>query len=452
MRQGLLAELVPPGVDDYELLGLLQEHYGMPGASGRNESVYPSSRDYVVKIHWRDGRVTSLERGPQYSAAHENSLREAVQTQLVESPGTVVTTWVLFSSPRIVNGYFRSDQLQILPPSAVAPRPRETMGEHPFHLEFAVRESRNGFITNMRRRRVAWETALILNVLLRTQVKAHGVRSKKMWVLCGHADEIPHGRARRKIRSVFRRLRSYVQKMRGLPQTDWHVHWSQEFYIDPRLPGIAEGLSSPRCSPLAQVPHEEYYGADLVPGDDYVVAPDSLNRMLQAVAQLEHKERRAFMRASAWLAAANELWDDHVSSWYVGLVAAIEALLGGEDAERCPECGQVRNVGDRFRAFVERYVPASTDEPTRARLYGLRSALAHGRSLLHIDETPWSGLINPPNALDQDETYRSLGRLVKRVLVGWLWELTSAACRWVASTNATTSSGRERVTHAPGET
>ncbi len=67
------------------------------------------------------------------------------------------------------------------------------------------------------------------------------------------------------------------------------------------------------------------------------------------------------------------------------------------------------------------------NEPTRARLYGLRSALAHGRSLLHIDEIPWSGLINPPNALDQDETYRSLGRLVKRVLVGWLWERTPAA-------------------------
>ncbi len=149
--------------------------------------------------------------------------------------------------------------------------------------------------------------------------------------------------------------------------------------------------------------------------------------MLRAVAQLEHKERRVFMRASAWLAAANELGDDHVSSWYVGLVAAIEALLGDEGAEQCPECGQVRNVSRRFQAFVERYVPASRDEPTRARLYGLRSALAHGRSLLHIDETSWSGLINPPNALDQEETYRSLGRLVKRVLVGWLWERTPAA-------------------------
>ncbi len=218
MRQGLLAELVPPGVDDFELLAFLQEHYGMPGASGPNESVYPSSSDYVVKIHWRDGRVTSLERGPQYSAAHESSLRGAVQTQLVESPRTVVTTWVLFSSPRIVNGYFRSDQLQIQPPSAAAPRPHETSGDHPFHLQFAIRESTNGFITNMRRHRLAWETALILNVLLRTQVKVHGVRSKKMWALCRHDDEVSHGRARRSIRAVFRRFRSYVRKRGGLPR------------------------------------------------------------------------------------------------------------------------------------------------------------------------------------------------------------------------------------------
>jgi len=50
MRQGLLAELVPPGVDDYALLGLLREHYGMPGASGPNESVYPSSSDYAPRM------------------------------------------------------------------------------------------------------------------------------------------------------------------------------------------------------------------------------------------------------------------------------------------------------------------------------------------------------------------------------------------------------------------
>ena len=427
MRHGLLAELVPPGVDDYELLGLLQEHYGIPGASGPNESVYPSSNDYVVKIHWRDGRVTTLERGPQYSPAHENSLRWAVRTQLVESPGTVVTTWVLFSSPRIVNGYFRSDQLQILPPSAAAPRPRELHGEHPFHLQFAVRESRNNFITNMRRRRFAWETAMILNVLLRTQVKVHGMRSKKMWALCVHDDDVSHGRAPSAIRSVFRRFRSCVRRAGGRSQTDWHVHWSQEYYNDPDLPGLAVELASPGCPPLAQVPHEEYYGADFVPGDDYVVVPDSLDQMLRAVAQLEHKERRALMRASAWVAAANQLWGDHVSSWYVGLVAAIEALVGDESVERCPECRQVRNVSRRFQAFVERYVPAAKDEPTRARLYRLRSDLAHGRSLLQIDETSWSVLINPPNSLDQEETYRSLGRLVKRVLVGWLSERTPAA-------------------------
>jgi hypothetical protein len=222
----------------------------------------------------------------------------------------------------------------------------------------------------MRRRRFAWETALILNVLLRTQVKVHGMRSKKMWALCVHDDDVSHGRAPSAIRSVFRRFRSCVRRAGGRSQTDWHVHWSQEYYNDPDLRGLAVELASPGCPPLAQVPHEEYYGADFVPGDDYVVVPDSLDQMLRAVAQLEHKERRALMRASAWVAAANQLWGDHVSSWYVGLVAAIEALVGDESVERCPECRQVRNVSRRFQAFVERYVPAAKDEPTRALFTG----------------------------------------------------------------------------------
>lgn len=395
MTNDLLDILAPQAVDDYELLTVLERHYKSAGVGGRDQLVYPSTPEYSLKVGWKDGRVVRIEPGPGFKVDQVDALKSAIREQLVESPGTKVATSVLFSSPRRVSGYFRTGQLQIMPASSLAPRPAETHADHPFHLQSVIRQNVNGFLTSQRWSRLTLERAWMLDAILRTSVNAYGPRSQHLWTLREHDPE--------------------------QPPTGWHSHWTQEMYIDPGLPGLLDDFTPASVPPIPEIPHDEYYGLDYLPGGDEVVLPDSLGQMLDTFERLGHGQRRRLMRAARWISAANDLWDHHVSSYYVALVAAIESLSSDDGAPRCPECGQVRNVTKRFREFVERYVPkAPADEMSKERLYGIRSQLAHGKVLFDIDEAPWALLMLTPNWLEQREAFDALSRLVKRVVVGWL--------------------------------
>ena len=119
--------------------------------------------------------------------------------------------------------------------------------------------------------------------------------------------------------------------------------------------------------------------------------------------------------------AAPDLWVPHASSYYIALIAAIEALASWEPIEQCPKCNQVERVTERFREFVERFVPVSVSEEqevSKKRLYQLRSKLAHGKQLFVLDELPW--LSQAPGGLEEREALDELSRVVKRVFVGWL--------------------------------
>ncbi len=395
MTTDLLGILVPQPVDDYELLRVLERHYKSAGVGGRNELVYPSSLDYSLKISWNNGCVARIEPGPGFKANDVDALRSAIQEQLVESPGTRVVTSILFSSPRRVAGFCRTSSLQILPASTTAPLPDEAMGHHPFYLQSVIRQSVDGFLTNQRWSRLTLERAWTLNALLRVHVKAHGPRLPHLWTLCKHQAE------------------------QGPAQ--WHTHWTQEMYIDPGLPGFLDDFSPVNVGPILQIPHDEYYALDHLPGLDDLVLPDNLGQLLDTLEGLGHADRRRFMRAARWMAAARDSWDHHVSSYYVALVAAIESLSSNDEPPRCKECRQVRDVTKRFVEFVELYAPeSSADAISRKRLYAIRSDIEHGRVLFDIDEAPWAILMLTPNWLEQREAFDGLSRLVKRVVVGWL--------------------------------
>lgn len=222
MAENLLAELVPEGVDDYELLYLLERHYGSGGVGGPDQVVYPSSLNYAIRVRWKEGRAIHVERGPAgFSAKEFEELKSKIQTTLVDSPGEIIRTAVLFSFPRRVSGYFRTADLQILPASPEAPRPAETHAYHPFYLEFTFRRSVDSFLTNSRGARFAMEMGWLLNAILRTSVKCHGPRAKKLWVMCEHDGGQP-----------------------------WHSHWSQEGYWDPGLPADRDHFREANVPPI----------------------------------------------------------------------------------------------------------------------------------------------------------------------------------------------------------
>ena len=215
--------------------------------------------------------------------------------------------------------------------------------------------------------KMAW----LLNALLRTSVTCHGLRARKLWVLCEHDT--------------------------GLP---WHSHWCQEGYWD--QPPDRDDFTHVNVPPIVLIADDEYYEADHLPIGDEIVLPVGLPQMLAAVNRLDHADRRRFIRAARWLSAANDLWEYHVSSWYVALVA----------------CRQVRGVTQRFREFVEQYV--QDDETNKSLLYKVRSELVHGKFLFDLDEAPWAAMQVSPNYLDQREAFTGMSRITQRVVVGWL--------------------------------
>lgn len=390
MPKNLLSSLVDPAADHAEVLGLLQKHFGSAGSVRANQLVYPSSQRHALKVYWKDGRISCIESGPDpLTPKAIQDLKAEIRDVLVDSPGTVVRTAVLFSHPRHVSGFFRTPSLQILPPSDVSPRPGQSMAYHPFYLEFTLRQSTDILVTNLRAFRFATETAWILNALLRNSVMYESVRSRQLWARCAHD-----------------------------PAAPWHSHWTEERYCDPGQPPDRDEFTSPAFDPIPLLSDEDYYESTHLPGQDDLVLPASISERLAAAAVIAHPDRQRLLRAARWLSAASQLWDYNVSSCYVALVAAIESLIDGEAASLCGECKQVVGVTKRFKVFVDRFVPG--DEMDKRHLYAVRSQLVHGKLLFNIDVTPWAGFFHMPGDLSEMEAFYGMSRVAKKVVAGWL--------------------------------
>jgi len=397
MSDNLLPELLLPEVDEYELLEIIQNHYKSGQSTPEDEVVYPSVERYSLKIRCKGDHIATIEPGPGFDEAQLSTLKERVQTELIESPGTSVAACILFSS-RTVQGAFRStsDRIQILPAPQQAPRPGVLVADHPFILEFPFERSQNGMVTTRRRIRGMLEWTWILNTLLRANIKCIGPRHHELWVLCPEAQRSTPSQA--------------------------NVKWTHEFYNIDNFAPIQDEFTPESSQQIPHISHDDYYGAVHLLVNDLVI-PDSLSHLVDRVANLSADSRRRFVRAAQWIYTANEIWLHHTSSSYIALVAAIESIAHGQtSADLCPTCGKDRSPGptQRFQDFVERYSPRSVESETNKRwLYSIRSDLAHGRYLLQYDETAWGALFTT-TYLKHNQAYGELLRTVRQVMVNWL--------------------------------
>ncbi len=399
MQENLLDELLIPSVDEHELLSVIQRHYGSARSTPEDDVVFPNSSSYSLKIRSKDGKLQRIEPGPAFSKEELEALKGKTRTQLVESPGTGVAVCILFSS-QPVKGVFCSTSagIQILPLPPQAPHPNVLIADHPFILEFRIRKSHDGFVTNNRHMRGRLEWSWVLNALLRRRIKCIGHRSKHLWVWW------PDGPERTPCQA--------------------QIKWAQEYYMIDDFVGLKDDFTGATLTEISQVPHNEYYESLYLRSNDFLV-PDSLSRLLDLAAGTSIETRRRFMRAAQWMYVANPLWDHHISSYYISLIAAVESLAFSQASPNpCPTCGKDTSPGptQRFQDFVERYAPSSDQsERNKKWLYNIRSGLSHGRYLLHVDETPWDWSLNT-TYLKQQDAYSQLSQLVQQVIVNWLVE------------------------------
>lgn len=397
MPDNLLSQLVAPGLDHYELLTLMGSHWGGSCTTEDNSVLYPCTESYVVKVRTKNDQIISIEPGPGFSENTLVLLKDKIRTTLIESSGLVIRADILFSS-KPVNGSFRStsDQLQIVPAPHHAPRPPMMIADHPFILEFPIKSSSDGFVTNNRAMRRALELTWTLNGLLRSAITRIGPRTQHLWGL--------------------------VRTDQLAAPAQQNVKWVQEYYAIDDLPIQYAEFSRPYPEQVRMIPHDKYYGSRFLGSDDLVL-PDSTSQMLEKADRLDPDERRRFIRAVRWMYAADPLHFHLISSCFVALVSAVEALMpepDGQDA--CPTCHRDRSPGptQRFQDFVERHVPSpDLEEKNRKWLYRIRSDLAHGRDLLRFDSAPWDWSLNTTSAMEH-EALDQLFRIVRAVIVNWL--------------------------------
>jgi len=395
--ENLLPQIDGLELDHYELLTLMGFHWAGSCTTEDNSVLYPCTESYVVKVRTKNDQIISIEPGPGFSDEAFALFKDKVHTTLIMSTGAIIRADILFSS-KPVKGSFRATngQLQIIPAPDQAPRPPMMIADHPFILEFPIKRSSDGFVTNNRAMRRALEFTWILNALLRATISRLGPRVRHLWGL--------------------------VQSDNLVASTQQNVKWVQEYYAIDNLPAQYAEFSPAYPEQIQVIPHDEYYGSPFL-ASDYLVLPDTISLLLERTDKISLADRSRFIRAARWFHAATPLHFHLISSCFVALVSAVEALMpDAAGQEICPTCLKDRSPGptQRFQDFVEAYAPTShSEEQNRKWLYRIRSDLAHGRDLLRFDSAPWDWSLNTTSASER-EALDQLFRIVRTVIVNWL--------------------------------
>lgn len=334
----MTADLLQSGWSDFdsaELRFILLDRIGGPGQidgrdSDPNKFYLPlGGSSCQIKLTFSCSKeIIRIEPGPSFDAAQWEQVVEEIERTGPHKVGRGCS----FSSFR-VNGSWRGKRsaVQILPPPADAPRAPCEMAEHPFILEFPVKVSDVGSITNFRRRREHRRLTFLLNVLLAGGTVIQPRRSRHLWA---------------------------VVPGEGIDQ---EAKWVQEFYFAKIGEVVRDEMSPSAPETLEDVDAEEYYETVGHDGQGLRV-PADLDDSICCYMQLSKSNRDKFSRAGFWMDMASRQWTASLSASFASLAIAVEAL--GE-----------RNVGAtaRFRNFIEQYAPGASLEKRRKEMYALRS-------------------------------------------------------------------------------
>ena len=175
------------GVDAAELKFILLKRIGEPGQyQGRetnpNTFYLPlAGSDCQVKLTFSSTKeIVAIQRGPAFDPVQWDKVIEDIEGKGRSRIGRDCS----FSSFRVAGSWRgRSSGIQILPPPADAPLAPVEMAEHPFILEFPVKESELWPITNFRRMREHRQLTLLLNVLLAGRATTQPRRPRNLWAV-----------------------------------------------------------------------------------------------------------------------------------------------------------------------------------------------------------------------------------------------------------------------------
>src|SRR5262249_26833325 len=152
-------DLFPPALGgegltrDFELLGILQQHFQSARSGGGSwEVFFPASHPSAMRVVFnRRGRLVALHAMPGLTEAGLAAIPEAIRVELVDTTGLGIGREVFFSFDPVQDWWRHHDSFQILPVPPHAPRPGLGIARHPFLLEFPYRRADNPIAEHARR-------------------------------------------------------------------------------------------------------------------------------------------------------------------------------------------------------------------------------------------------------------------------------------------------------------
>ena len=386
-------------LDSAELRLLLDERVGGPGqyhdrANNPNTLYLPlGGASCQIVLTFRNKQIVSIERGPAFDTDEWEKVIDEIENSILAGPMKIGREYS-FSGFR-VSGSWRGElsEIQILPAPVDAPRADVEVAEHPFILEFPMKECALWRITNYRRMREHRRLTHVLNLLL-----AGGT-------------SIPPGVSPRQREALW-------------ASVDGEIKWVQRFYSAKLGPAVIDELSPPANEQLVDADPEEYYSSPGYDGEGLRV-PADLDQSLSLYLQLAPTDRAKFDRATFWIDLASTQWTVSFSASFASLVSGIESLVdrGTTHHVYCDQCQRVSQhdvpgATEGFRAFIEKYAPGASLKRRRTTMYRLRSGILHGSELMQMDEDLGFGW-DPPGE-NERELHEELWSLTRVALRNWL--------------------------------
>lgn len=353
---------------------------------GREEN-----RHSIILVFDKSGKISGAEKGELYNEDEVDVLSKLIDDCLISGDEVAIASQVMFSGMPF-KGYFRyKDLFQLTSVPDEAPKPESMIGEHPFLLEVAFRNSESLSVRIHRSAVTLDEIQLVCSALLGPRVLSLPKATRFHWVL---------EQSNQDFVSVYRQGGYVWNGFRGLSGT--------EFSAVDTLPAAK------------QMSPQEYYTANFISVEESLAIPDTLTHSLDRYFSLNELLRDKFISACYWFQKSQMIMELSSSAAFVALVSAIEALLTASAGQHCEACGRSTGKGPTalFEEFIETYVPdASANRATRKALYSLRSQITHGNKILRSDRGGWTpGFKHSQEYADRSRLFST----VRVALVNWL--------------------------------
>jgi hypothetical protein len=386
--------------DQHELRIAIDEFIGGPGQfidrkNNPNKFYLPLwGATCKIVLTFDGAEITAIEPGPAFEEKEWQTVVEKIEDAISNGQEKIGRN-LSFSTFR-VTGSWRGQRsgIQLLPPPKDAPIAPVEIAEHPFILEFPVKQSDLPRLTNYRWSSSHRRVTLILNLFLNGHTSCQLKRSKHRWAL--------------------------IEKEGGA----YEAKWVSCAYFAKYGKAILNTLSSQIDPRLFEIEPSEYYALNGHDGKALRL-PSGLDDALFKYSKLSKENRSKFDRAAFWMDLASRQWEASISSSFASLVSAIEALTerGEIHSVECLTCKTTRQhevpgPTKKFIDFFENYAPGKSNKKRREEMYSVRSGILHGSKLLQLDQDSYFGW-DPPG-WDQRELTNELWGLTRMAVRQWL--------------------------------